>query len=247
MLVTNGCSFVWGDELEGYDHEPPAHEHLTFTYQLAEKLGCEYANLSRCGNGNDKIFRDTVAYLSGPNPKPTHMVILWSAWARQEIAENHSEEEAEQLKVQKWDNMTQFSPIRNNYLKTINRDVVTKYFDAINNRTNIIHHLSYMQSMQLLCDSMGIKLIQGVFHRRNWENILQYQKPGYRDRDWGPWMDFVNNQLGSLRPECRVGLGHYRDLFSVGKEDFKIKEFGHPDEGANEEYARLLHHIFGKL
>ena len=57
MLVTNGCSFVWGDELDGFMEGE--HNHLTFTHRLAEKLGIEYRNISSCGNCNTKIFRDT--------------------------------------------------------------------------------------------------------------------------------------------------------------------------------------------
>ena len=89
MLLTNGCSFVWGDELDGYDDSPPTHEEYTFTYKLSEQLGIPYVNIAQCGSCNQKIFRDTTDYLRTCKELPTHIVILWSSWQREEVAENH--------------------------------------------------------------------------------------------------------------------------------------------------------------
>ena len=44
MLVTNGCSFVWGDELDGFMEGN--HWESTFTWKLAEELGIEHKNIS---------------------------------------------------------------------------------------------------------------------------------------------------------------------------------------------------------
>ena len=37
MILFNGCSFVWGDELPGYDDSPPSHIPLRFSTKLAAK------------------------------------------------------------------------------------------------------------------------------------------------------------------------------------------------------------------
>ena len=46
-LLTTGCSFVWGDELDGYDNNPPTHWDKTFTYKLADTLGLEPVIIAR--------------------------------------------------------------------------------------------------------------------------------------------------------------------------------------------------------
>ena len=43
MLLTAGCSFVWGDELDGFDQDPPTHQRLTFTH-LCGEIGVDYVN-----------------------------------------------------------------------------------------------------------------------------------------------------------------------------------------------------------
>ena len=247
MLLTNGCSFVWGDELEGYDQSPPAHNHHTFTHKLANKLGVEYVNLATCGACNSKIFRDTMHYLRNCDKYPTHMVILWSAFQRGEIAENHSDDFEVVRKIQRWQCMTQISPSRLHNLKPALAETLVPFYehnDVL--RAGILETLSRMCDMQWLCDTLGIKLIQGTFHRRAHFNLSHTLKPVYRrgDANWSPWMDYIIEILDELKPTSRIGLGHWIDLFSLAERDFSIKPYGHPDENSQTEYASILHHIF---
>ena len=246
MLLTNGCSFVWGDELIGYDDDPPSHKHHTFTHKLAELLGCEYVNLGTCGAGNAKIFRDTIHYLRDPkNPKPTHIVILWSAWQRGEVAENHPESFDVQRNIQRWQCMTQISPARVHNLKKELRDPLDRMYDHYDaTRTGIIQTLSYMEAMEMLCDSLGIKLIQGIFHQLAYQNFLDSIHRRYRKNHWSPWVDWVMDTHANLKKTSKIGLGFYQDMFSMAEEKYTVRPFGHPDEDTHTEYAQLLHHIF---
>lgn len=248
MLLTNGCSFVWGDELDGYDDDPPSHWPLTFTHKLAELLGgLPYMNLATCGACNQKIFRDTVDYLRTCEELPTHIVILWSAWQREEVAENHPKDYEEQRKIQRFQCMTQISPSRLNNVKPELQEILDQYYDYYDvTRSGIIRTLNYMTHMQWLCDTLGIKIIQGVFHKRMWSNLVSKLHKRYTTEasGWGEWNAYVQEALGSLRPECRVGLGHYQDLYSLSQQNYTIKPFAHPDEDAHAEYAVLLKHIF---
>jgi hypothetical protein len=247
VLLTNGCSFVWGDELDGYDNDPPNHWHLTFTHHLAEKLNMPYVNLATCGACNQKIFRDTTDYLRKCDELPTHIVILWSAVQREEVAENHPKEYDEHRKIQRWQCMTQISPSRLNNVKPELSEVLDQYYDYYDvTRTGIIRTINYMTHMQWLCDTLGIKIVQGVFHRRMWSNIASKLNKRYdtKDSGWYEWNAYIREALGSLRDECRVGMGKYIDLYSMAEEHYTIKPYAHPDEGAHEEYANLLHHIF---
>lgn len=246
MLVTNGCSFVWGDELEGYDNDPPTHWPLTFTHLLADKLEVEYKNLGCCGNGNDKIFRDTSDYLINCNELPTHMVILWSAWQREEIAELHYNES--DIKIERWENMTQISPTRLGHMgsKRVSKVLDLLYDDYDNTRTGILHGLTYMTHMQWLCEKLDIKLVQGVFHERSWEAVCETLHPNEAKGkvSWKQWMLSVNKKLGYLDKKSRVGMNRYLDFYSIAEKFNDVKPYGHPGERSHKEFADLLYHIF---
>jgi hypothetical protein len=243
VLVTNGCSFVWGDELDGYDDSPPTHWEHTFTHKLAEKLGCEYTNIATCGASNHKIFRDTVDYLIN-KPKPEYLVILWSAWQRDEHFEAMSKEREDSLKIQRWNNATQISPERVANINNHDRDIVGKYMRDIKNlRHHITSSITYMLSIQQLCDSMGIKLIQGVFHERMKHNLMSLMHEKHRDDNWSDWMDYESRRLDMLREECKIGLNKYTDFYSYAKVYHNIKPYYHPDEESHTGYANILHDI----
>lgn len=245
MLLTNGCSFVWGDELDGYNDDPPTHQRHTFTFKLASHLGMPSVNLGTCGACNHKIFRDTVDYLSENKGEVSHIVILWSAWQRDEIVENYSPEQEEELRIQRWNSLTQISHERVHNVKDKYRDVVSAYHKGpYGMRNGMIKTMTYMKHMQFLCDALDIKIIQGVFHERMYQNFLSTMSPKNRKIHYGPWMDYMKDGLNSLRDECKIGMGTYTDLYSLAVSKYTIKEFSHPDEEANSEYARLLHHIY---
>jgi hypothetical protein len=245
VLLTSGCSFVWGDELEGYDTDPPSHWHHTFTHKLAEHLGVEYVNLGTCGGCNQKIFRDVMHYLNDAKTEdPTHIVIIWSAWQREELSENHPEEYDKKRKVQRFQCMTQISPSRVDTLKKELRvplDRLYEHYDVT--RTGIIRTLSYMEAMSVICEAKGIKLIQGTFHELAYRNLLDKMHRRNRNMDWGEWMNWVEETINRMPDTSLVGLGKYEDLYSVGRR-YKLKPYGHPCEDAQTEYAKLLHHIF---
>lgn len=214
MLYTNGCSFVWGDELPGFADDPnPTHWEHTFTHKLAEKLGVEYLNDGRCGSGNEKIFRDTVSALSGISmkEKPSHVVIMWSAPKRIELFEPRPEGVDKTLKVQRWQAMSQFSPERCMNLDTKNRDIAEMWINMVyNDQTGIIKLLTYMNAIQTLCDGMNIPVLQTIFHSRvAYAIAYSFTHPKRYEPRFAKW---VIEHLESLRPECSLGI-RYIDFF----------------------------------
>ena len=247
MLVTSGCSFVWGDELDGFRNNPPSHHHLTFSHKLAEKLEIPYVNLSVCGNGNDKIFRDVCQYLKSCKEYPTHMVVLWSHFQREEIAQISIEQEEKTRKVQRFQNMAQFSPMR---LSTLDGKLEKAFhnlychYDPL--RTGIIHTVTYMTHLQWLCDMLGIKMIQGGMHKKMRMSLSLTLNPknGEGETNWRLWMKFVLRELQSLKQTSRVGLPYYEDMYSMGVRLNDMKTGGHPGEETHDAYSTLLYHIF---
>ena len=53
ILYTNGCSFVWGDELKDRKNE-------AFPFLLQKRLGCELIQEASCGSNNQRILRSTI-------------------------------------------------------------------------------------------------------------------------------------------------------------------------------------------
>lgn len=246
MLVTNGCSFVWGDELEGFDQNPPTHDRHTFTHKLGKLLGIPYDNLARCGNGNDKIFRDTIVRLNDQTlPTPTHMVILWSSWQRMETANPSDRHQYAKGHIDVENCMIQFSEERTVYTDEKTWGAISKYYNEFYDvRSSIIHHLSYMLSIQKLCESMDIKLIQGAFHERLLNNLalcLDNVDPAWRE-----YNEKISAMISLLRPTSRIGLGEWVDMrtLAVKTKGLYLKPENHPCEGTHHEYAKLLHHIF---
>ena len=246
MLLTCGCSFVWGDELTGYDQDPPEQWPHTFTHKLGKYLNTPYDNLGACGNGNEKIFRDTLEYLSDPRMEtPKYAVIIWSAWQRQEIFES-DDDQSPYMRIDPRDNLTQFSPERIQQLNHKNYGGAHAFFsDVYDVRTDIIHGLTYMVAMQELCEGKGIKLLQGSFHERNLhvightlrtQNNLYDQSKRYRER--------VSQLMSRLKPTSRIGLGQGPDLYTLAKELNDVKPYGHPGEQANTEFAKILYSKF---
>jgi len=262
MLLTAGCSFVWGDELEGFDTDPTTHWKHTFTDILSKKMGVDYVNLGRCGAGNEQIFRLVTDYLhKNSNKNITHMVVLWSAWQRDEWVEYQPSER--DIKIVRELDTTQFSSLRT---KNINTRKIREMFDewyerCYDTRTDIMHTLSKMKTIELLCEAKGIKLIQGSFHKRNYSNIMAQLTdaevgegiPVHPDMqiDKVPeYKEWLLNSLGSLKSTSRVGMGKsgaMKDLYTLAIENNDIRPYGHPGEKTNLQYANLLFETFTKI
>lgn len=261
MLLTSGCSFVWGDELEGYDKNPPTHWELTWTHLLSKELGMEYVNLASCGASNDKIFRDVISYLHNPdNEKPTHIAILWSAWQRQEVVEHMNYNRESSMGLNRNQDITQFSPMRTQLIGDRNKrnayDIL--YNDAYDSRTDIIHGLTRMQTMEILCDSLGIKLVQGVFHHSCWVNILatlkdigtKHDSEPYRNKEVAPtesYKEWVMDTVGSLKPTSRIGMGRSPTLSDIMSKIDDVKPHSHPGERSQVIFTEMMLNTFKSI
>jgi len=259
MLLTAGCSFVWGDELEGFDQDPPTHWDKTFTAILAKKLGIEYKNRGFCGACNDKIFRETIDFLHSHPHKDdiTHLVVMWSAWQRKEVVEYMPPER--DVKIGRQIDVTQFSQLRTEmiYSKNLRKGHKWLFDHAYDSRTDIMHTLSKMKTLEVMCEAKGITLVQGMFHKRNWSNIqsvltdnIPNDSVGKKEEkfidsvpDFKEWM---MKSISSLDKNSRIGMGTGQDLYSMGISIKDIKEYGHPGEDTQVMFADQLHELIAK-
>lgn len=255
MLLTAGCSFVWGDELEGFDQDPPTHQKLTWTHLLAQKLNVNYVNRGVCGAGNDKIFREVTDYLHDPSrQRPTHIVVMWSAFQRAEVAEYMPPER--DAKIGRQDDVTQFSPLRTQCIyDRRKRDIMDQWFaDAYDSRTDVMHTLTKMKTLELICEGMGIKLIQGFFHKRCWSNIMAILRDASPDEADNVdrsnasamvyYKGWLMSSIKNLDANSRIGAGKGKDLYTLAIENEDLKPHGHPGEKTQPLFADILYEKF---
>lgn len=255
MLLTAGCSFVWGDELEGFDQNPPTHQHLTFTHLLAEKLGVNYVNRGVCGASNDKIFREVTDWLHNhPEERPTHMVVMWSAFQRAEVVEYMPEDR--DVKIGRQTDVTQFSAMRTECIyDRRKRDVMNRWYEeAYDSRTDVMHTLSMMKTVELLCEGLGIHLVQGFFHKRCWSNIMAILRNENLDVDddrseantssMPDYQRWLKDAIKNLHVNSRIGAGRGKDLYTLAIEGDDIKPYGHPGEKTQVIFADMLYDRF---
>lgn len=269
MLLVNGCSFTMGDELEGCESVPMDHWPLTWAYQLARKLDTVEDNIANCGSGNDKIFRDTVDYLvkHGKDRDVTDVMVLWSDPIRKETLLEVPDLNLDEMEVYPHISMTQWHERRNNDVaismspdltRIYCNDAIYNYHNTFKRRprlitalrssfgTGLTHTLSKMVAMQAICDGMGIRVMQGVFHshiRTEWLKLNTKIKNGDTSQQVQAWRAWVNDSIQLLRPECKIGIGEYDMTLKEFQQDRPWHPGGHPDAQAHAEFAEYLFYI----
>lgn len=251
IILYNGDSFTYGDELEGSRNTKGEdyHHHHTYAYKLSHMLGKKYVNLAANGSSNTKIFRTTLDFLQKDDRDIDLLVITWSSWGRFEICEPFRLESDKNINIPQECNMNQVIPFHGSSslrweigddAHPERTDILRLYTEKVlSMHTQIVHGMMYMKHIQWLCDQLGIKVIQGVIHGDLYKNILSTMKSdGYSD-----YKSEMIDSLDYLRPECKLGLGHYTDIFSLSYNVGTVKPMGHADEVAHTEYANMMYQI----
>ena len=253
IIVYNGDSFTYGDELRGSRNskgqEFDTHHHHTYAYKLSSRLNKKYVNLAQNGSSNTKIFRRTIDFLETRKEKIDLIVVTWSGWGRFEICEPFHLDTDKKINIPQECNMNQIIPSHGrsrfrwqigDYTYPERMDILKLYTERVlTMQTQIMHGLMYMKHIQWLCDLMDIRVVQGVIHPSLYRNILCTLKiSGYED-----YKSSVTESLGKLREECRMGLGHYTDLYSISDKASTVKPMGHADEDAHTVYADIIYQI----
>lgn len=243
MLLTNGCSFVWGDELPGCYENPPNHFQHTFTSHLGNHLGLNSVILGACGAGNDYIFRTTIEWLADKTkPQPTHMVILWTAWQREENLDARIIDLGrDRQEVQLQADMVQFSEERVHNLHPSRQGAAFRYYnDVYDSGVSVLYTVSKMIAIQTICEERGIKLLQGVFHERCFNNMKHQLKRGRVPQ----YKKELKKQIRLLNKTSRIGLGAYQDFYSMARENNDVMKYSHPGLKTHLRYAKYLYKIY---
>ena len=260
MLFANGCSFVWGDELPGYNVSPTKHEHHRFSDKLAKSLDMDVVNFATCGGSNHKIFRDTLNFLMSEHSNDcTHMVIVWSAWDRDELINDVLPEDEDLYHVPRQDSITQFSPMRINNIGFIGRrtkEAMRSYYSQLNKfrRKSITHQMSYMIAIHQICEARGINLVMSHFHKNQWREFLNAIIDCDRTdaASLKQWQDMIKRMMYSLPEKSRLGLGYGKTFSQVCVETIDNEKNecvgfmpgNHPTAEAHTAFAKYIEQKF---
>ena len=76
LLLTNGCSFTFGDELEDAVNE-------RYSHHLSNMMDVDLSCIAKNASSNDRIFRTTMDALF--SSEPDYVLIMWTAMQRTEF------------------------------------------------------------------------------------------------------------------------------------------------------------------
>lgn len=261
---------VYGAELSD-DWYDGSHWPETFSHKLSEKLGfgLDYTCLAKCGNSNDKIFRDLIRWFVEGKISDTcnnqtvgvsdctHMVVLWSQWFRDEIFSfTHDYNFPNGDISQSWDDvnmgLVQYRSCGNNISNHITENqlkAVTDHWNFVkkDGRKRLVDVMSFMQTIQLLCDTHGIKLIQGFFSTNFYDQLVKLRNEDsntLRSRTRNNYWQNINKMVASLKPTSKVGFGKFKSIVPYFVKDKELLPFGHPTAEVHAEYAEYLYNIF---
>lgn len=272
ILLTNGDSFTFGDELPGsrnvknFQIAPCTHHELTWAKKLADKLDVPLTNLAHNGSSNQKILRRTTTFLQQTSKKIDYMVLIWSSWGRVEVVGEGLTEADRDMYIHQEMMMNQIIPdhhtgkLRYTLRLWGDKGVASHktfcaaaqgWFDhCYSFPTPIIHHLNYMCTMQHMADLMGTKIVQGVIHHGLWHNIAYLIQWANQDREkYRGILEQIEHCLDYLRPECKLGFGDRRDPTSMAQNDPEctILQFGHPCANSHHKYADMLYNLIQEI
>ena len=121
--------------------------------------------------------------------------------------------------------------------------------------------VTYATALQTMCDALGIKIIQTVFHNRMGQNMYDMLDTNRGlGHEFGTYM---REQVGKLRPECRLGFYNvdkdtglskeedWYDMYTMSRDDklfpeCRILEYMHPCEITHRTYAEQIQKIIRK-
>lgn len=217
----NGCSFVWGDELQD-----PMNSR--FSKLFANETGMEEINLSIRGASNPRIYRTTIDWIQ-ENGMPDVMIIVWSGIDRFEYVDPIEKDKHDEYYLQCSPSRIDQSEFRrkkqalNLYISQIQSDYKAS-IDTIN----------YMCEIQHLCDITNTPLLQFQFagrHKRIMNHNINGKRINQRDIDF---IEYYKSKLEYLKPYSTYGLTDDNDLLwlSIEIDDVEVGKnyYGHPLE-----------------
>lgn len=235
MLVVNGCSYTYGDELED-----PATQ--CWGYHLANDLNLPLVNLAEGGSCNSKIYRDTMDFIRSHNTEDiSYLIIMWSAFERFEVYDRTIE-----LPANPELPLIQMSPARTNsknkMIKKNKEAWESFYADLYNTHTGMIHTLTYMSNIAWLCHRLNIRVVQTWFHPFCVRVLAQTYSMIAKTKTEEKMVRYVREKIDTLPRQNKVGflddIMTFDDFTVTNK--YKLCPDGHPGAEAHIAFSKYL-------
>lgn len=217
----NGCSFVWGDELQ----DPMKSR---FSKLFADDTGMEEVNLSIRGASNPRIYRTTMDWVQA-NGMPDVMIVVWSGVDRFEYIDPVEKDQHDEYYMQCSPSRIGQSEFRRkkHALSAYMTEIQTDYkrtMDTVN----------YMCEIQHLCEITNTPLLQYQFaNRHKYIKMINLESKRINDRDTA-FIEYYKSKLDYLKPYSTYGLMDDNDLLGLSMEisdvEIRARYYGHPLE-----------------
>lgn len=245
MILLNGCSFTYGDELSDPDNQ-------RWGTHLSKLLDKDIHNLSAPGASNARIYRSTMSFLSSHDLSNLEgLIVMWSAFERVEMISLHNEHNYDKDSKLINGQFLQMSPAR---VGKDNRSIVrnlraweTFYGEIYTRETGVVQTIDYMVWLKWICDQLRVTCVQGWFHEGN-RQMIQKLFNASRLQTLGPKLERISRptlrKLKSLPDNCLVGAKENNGLTFhefTKKNNYKVLERGHPGPEAHRAYAQYMY------
>ena len=221
IALFNGCSFVWGDELQ----DPMKSR---FSKLFADQTGMEEVNLSICGASNSRIYRTTIDWIQS-NGMPDVMIIVWSGIDRFEYIDPVEKDRYDEYYLQ-------CSPSRidqeefyrkKRALRSYMTEITSDYKSSVDT-------INYMCEVQHLCELTNTPLLQYQFASRHKYTVMtNIESKRINERDTA-FIEYYKSKLDYLKPYSTYGLLDDNDLLGlsmeIGDVEISNRYYGHPLE-----------------
>jgi hypothetical protein len=245
MILLNGCSFTYGDELQD-----PANSR--WGTHLGKLINRDIHNLSAPGASNSRIFRTTLTFLAEQDLSELEgIIVMWSAFERVEMISLHNEHNYDKDSNLINGQFIQMSPSR---VGKENRSIVrnyqaweTFYGEIYTRETGVVETINYMVWLKWICDQLKITCLQGWFHEGNRQMVQKLFHPS-RLQTLGPKLERIakpaKKKLNTLPNHCMVGARENNGLTFhefTKMNGYKTLSRGHPDAEAHKAYAQFMY------
>lgn len=232
MIYVNGCSYTFGIGTAPHGDSPTNCLQNAWPSQLSEMLGQEVINQALPGSCNERIFRDTIDYLSTNDPDM--VIIMWSDPGR---VEHYMPKEGDWYR--EIFDLFQITPQAvtnvNDYFK---REALESYFSFLHHDAKrCLDTLSYMNAIQMICKARNIPYISHCY-KSNIERQCRHTLKHIQDNK-DPSVIKVADKIISLRAsldDLNYGVNNVISFNSLVVENylpFSEYSLGHPSYEAH--------------
>ena len=226
IALFNGCSFVWGDELQ----DPYASR---FSKLFADYTGMREVNLSLRGASNGRIYRTTLDHIQ-LNGEPDLMIIVWSGTDRFEYIDTDQKDAHDSYYLQ-----CSVSRLHQKEFEEKRKSLTGYMVDIFTDYKASIDTINYMCEIQMLCEKSNIPLLQFQFAHRHRDSIYLILNTKPKNNLEKEFINYYRSKIDYLKPYSTLGIKDNKNLLrlsmnirdvTVAMIGRRMGAYGHPLE-----------------